>query len=127
MSIAELHTSPNADAIMLELEKYDLVQHALELEAYGVTIVPREKLGVSKRWASKLRNAILSTCEKRNGVTIGNYRTSKATGENPREEFVVPAAGKRRVRGGCLESRSTRAYALAARAERGTRGPYVDY
>jgi ectoine hydroxylase-related dioxygenase (phytanoyl-CoA dioxygenase family) len=81
MSIAELHTSPNADAIMLELEKHDLVQHALELEAYGVTIVPREKLGVSKRWASKLRNAILSTCEKRNGVKIGNYRTSKATGE----------------------------------------------
>ena len=47
MSIAELHTSPNADAIMLELEKYNLVQHALELEAYGVAIAPREKLGVS--------------------------------------------------------------------------------
>ena len=62
MSIAELNTSPNADAIMLELEKYDLVQHALELEAYGVTIVPREKLGVSKRWVSTLRKSILSTC-----------------------------------------------------------------
>ena len=81
MSIAELNTSPNVDAVMLELEKYDLVQHALELEAYGVTIVPREKLGVSKRWASKLRNAILNTCEKRNGVKIGNYRNSKVSGE----------------------------------------------
>jgi hypothetical protein len=126
MSIAELHTSPNADAIMLELEKYDLVQHALELEAYGVTIVPREKLGVSKRWASKLRNAILSTCEKRNGVKIGNYRTSKATGEGlgknswyllqENDVFVEAALNPAAL-----------ALTRWLLSERGTRGPYVDY
>ena len=60
---------------MLELEKYDLIQHALELNAYGVTVIPPEKMGVSQDFVDRLRNAILRTCERRNGIEIGDPET----------------------------------------------------
>ena len=80
MGIADLGTSPHTDAIMLALEEHDLMRHALELDAYGVTIIPREKMGVSDDFVRRLRDAIIRTCEKRNGVSIGDYRTSDAKG-----------------------------------------------
>ncbi len=73
MSIADYGTSPYVDPLMKELEEYDLLRHALELEAYGLTIVPREKIGASEDFAERLRNAILNTCEKRNGVHVDDY------------------------------------------------------
>ena len=80
MDIAELGTCPDTDAIMLALDKYDLIKHALELDAYGVTVIPRAKMGVSDDFVDRLRNAIVRTCEKRNGVEIGDYRSSEAKG-----------------------------------------------
>ena len=45
MDISEYGVSPNADPIVRDLEKYDLLKHAVELEAYGMTVVPPEKMG----------------------------------------------------------------------------------
>ena len=81
MDIAELGTSPDTDAVMLALAKHGLVKHALELDAYGVTVIPRSTMGVSDDFVERLRNAIIRACEKRNGVAIGDYRTSEAKGE----------------------------------------------
>ena len=75
MTIAELGTSPDTDSVMLELEKYDLVQHAAELTAYGVTVVPPEKMGATPDFVERLKNAILSACERRNGIEIGDPET----------------------------------------------------
>ena len=81
MDIAELGTSPDTDAVMLALAKHGLVKHALELDAYGVTVIPRSTMGVSDDFVERLRNGIIRACEKRNGVAIGDYRTSEAKGE----------------------------------------------
>lgn len=106
MGIAEYGTSPNVDPIMQQLEEYDLLVHALELEAYGLTIVPKEKMGVSDDFVERLRNAILDTCEKRNGVKIDDYRTAEpsqeVTGKNSwfllqEDEVFVEAATNPRM------------------------------
>ena len=81
MDIAELGTSPDTDTVMLALAKHGLVKHALELDAYGVTVIPRSTMGVSDDFVERLRNGIIRACEKRNGVAIGDYRTSEAKGE----------------------------------------------
>lgn len=69
-------TSPHVDALIKKLEEYDLYKHIVELEAYGMTVVPPEKIGVSADFAERLRNAILRTCEKRNDVEIGDFRSA---------------------------------------------------
>ena len=51
-----------------------------------MTVVPPEKMGVDDDFVTRLRNAILGACEKRNGIEIGDYRTATL----PQE-----AAGKR--------------------------------
>lgn len=86
MDISEYGISPSVDSLMQQLEEFDLLKHALELEAYGLTIVPKEKMGVSDDFGTRLREAILRTCEKRNGVKIDDYLTAepdpKETGKN---------------------------------------------
>lgn len=76
MTISELATSPDTDAVMSELEKYDLMQYALELTAYGVTVIPPDKMGVDQDFVDRLKNAILRTCERRNGIEIGDPDTN---------------------------------------------------
>ena len=78
MDISEYGVSPNADPIVQNLVKYDLLKHAVELEAYGMTVVPPEKMGVDDGFVERLRNAILRTCEKRHGVKINDH-----TGDAP--------------------------------------------
>lgn len=70
MDIAAQGTQPSLDPLMQDLERYDLLKHALELEAYGLTVIPREKMGVDTSFPNRLREAILRTCEKRNGVSF---------------------------------------------------------
>ena len=62
---------------MLDLEKYQLLQYALEVNAYGVTVIPPEVMGVGDDYVERLRNAILRTCEKRNGLEIGDPSTCR--------------------------------------------------
>ena len=76
MSMADYGAAPNVDPLFKELEEYDLMKHVVELEAYGMTVVPPDKLGVSEDFVTRLRDAILTTCNKRNGMDIGDYRTA---------------------------------------------------
>ena len=72
MDIASFGTLPTVDPLVEELERYDLLKHVIELEAYGLTVVPPEKLGVDGDFVDRLRSAILRTCEQRNNVDIGD-------------------------------------------------------
>lgn len=77
MDISEYGSSPHVDPLIAQLQEYDLFKHVVELEAYGLTIVPKEKMGVDDGFVERLRSAILATCEKRNGLEIGDYRTAE--------------------------------------------------
>jgi hypothetical protein len=79
MDISEYGASPNADPIVADLGRYDLYKHVVELEAYGMTVVPPEKARSHPRFAQRLREAIIRTCEKRNSVTIGDPSTAPAS------------------------------------------------
>jgi hypothetical protein len=80
MNISDYGVSDYVDPLMKELETYDLFRHVVELEAYGMTVVPPGKMQSAPRFAERLRDAILRTCEKRNGVTIGDWRTAAPPG-----------------------------------------------
>ncbi len=84
MKLAEYGVYPDVDNLMAELEQYDLFPHVVELEAYGMTVVPPEKMQSAPGFVDRLRDAILRTCEKRNGVEIGDHRTAT----------LAPEAGK---------------------------------
>ena len=77
MSLADYQVYPDVDNLMAEIKKYDLFEHIVELEAYGLTIVPPEKMQTSEGFVDRLRDAIIRTCEQRNGIDLGDYRTSK--------------------------------------------------
>ena len=76
MSLSSYEAYPDVDNLMAEIDKYDLYEHIVELEAYGMTVVPPEKMQSSAGFVDRLREAILRTCEKRNGCKIGDYRTA---------------------------------------------------
>ena len=81
MSLDQYEVYPDVDDLMGEIRKYDLFEHVVELEAYGLTIVPAEKMRTSEGFAGRLRDAILRACERRNGVAIGDHLTSTIKGE----------------------------------------------
>ena len=77
MSLSQYEAYPDVDNLMAEIDTYDLHEHIVELEAYGMTVVPPERMQASDGFVERLRDAIIRTCEKRNGVTIGDHRTAK--------------------------------------------------
>jgi hypothetical protein len=79
MNIEDYGASPNVDGLMKELETYGLFRHVVELEAYGMTVVPPETMRSAPGFIDRLRDAILRTCDKRNGISIGDYRTASVT------------------------------------------------
>jgi len=79
MNIAGYGTSPNVDCLMADLEAYGLFKHVVELEAYGMTVVPPEILRSSPGFIDRLRGAIITACEKRNDVVIGDPATAPAS------------------------------------------------
>ncbi|MDA1075184.1 MAG: phytanoyl-CoA dioxygenase family protein [Proteobacteria bacterium] len=76
MSLADYQVYPDVDNLMGEIRKYDLFEHIVELQAYGMTVVPPEKMQTSDGFIDRLRAAIIRACEVRNGITIGDYRTA---------------------------------------------------
>lgn len=76
--ISEYGSAPHVDSLMRELAHYGLFEHVAELEAYGMTVVPPEKLGTSPGFIERLRDAILRTCEKRTGVGPLDHRADDA-------------------------------------------------
>lgn len=91
----------HVDPLMEEVDRYGLYKHIVELEAYGLTVVPPETMGVDSDFVDRLRSAILRACEQRNGVEIGDYKTAsipqEAAGRNTwdlleEDEVFVEAA-----------------------------------
>ena len=77
MGLADYDVYPDADSLMRDLQRFELFEHVVELEAYGVTVVPPEKMQASDGFIERLRSAILKVCERRNGIEIGDWRTAK--------------------------------------------------
>lgn len=79
MNISDYGASPNVDPLVQDLERYGLLRNAVELEAYGMTVVPPEMMQSSPGFIERLRDAIIRTCEKRNDVVIGDPATAPAS------------------------------------------------
>ena len=86
MDISEYATSPNVDPLIKDLDRYDLFKHVVELEAYGMTLVPPEKMQSSPGFIDRLREAIVRTYEKRNNVVVGDPAVAPAS--------AAPRSGK---------------------------------
>lgn len=80
MDIASFEASPNADALVRDIARYELADHVVELDAYGFTVIPPEKLQVPDGFIDRLRGALLRTHEQRAGVSLGDYRTAESIG-----------------------------------------------
>ena len=76
MGLADYNVYPDVDNLMAEIKQYDLFEHVVELEAYGITVVPPEKMQSGPGFIDRLRDAIVRTCERRNGIELGDYRTA---------------------------------------------------
>ncbi len=87
MSLASYNAYPDVDNLMADIAKYDLFEHVAELEAYGMTVVPPEKMQHNEGFVERLRDAILRTCEKRNSIEIGDYRTAKVDRNSGRDSW----------------------------------------
>ncbi len=72
MAIADYGASEHVDPLYKDLEAFGLFPHVVELEAYGLTIVPPETMRSAPLFVERLRGAILRACEKRNGVNFGD-------------------------------------------------------
>ena len=55
MDIADYQKAVNIDPVMNEIDNYNLYKHIVELEAYGLTVVPPETLGVNENFINRLR------------------------------------------------------------------------
>jgi hypothetical protein len=87
MQLSEYGANPNVDELMKEIDKYDLHRHIVELEAYGMTVVPPEKMQSSEGFIDRLRDAILRTCGERNNIEIGDPRTAKPPANTQRNSW----------------------------------------
>lgn len=76
MALADYNVYPDLDSLMVGIRQYGLFEHVVELEGYGMTVVPPEKMQSSPGFIERLREAIIAACEKRNGVKLGDYRTA---------------------------------------------------
>ena len=76
MALADYNVYPDVDGLMADVARYDLFEHVVELQAYGMTIVPPEKMCAGEGFVDRLRDAIIRACEHRNDVEIGDYRTA---------------------------------------------------
>lgn len=81
MSLSEHKMYPDVDVLMEQIEEFDLHRHVVELQAYGLTIVPPEKLRLSEEFIVRLRSAIIAACERRNSIQLGDLKTVEALPE----------------------------------------------
>jgi ectoine hydroxylase-related dioxygenase (phytanoyl-CoA dioxygenase family) len=79
MDISEYGTSPNVDPLIKDIQAYGLFKHVVELEAYGMTVVPPEAMRSSEGFIDRLRNAIVGAYEKRTGAVVGDLATAPAS------------------------------------------------
>lgn len=81
MSLSEYNASPDVDVLMTQIEEFDLHRHVVELEAYGITVVPPEKLRLAQGFVERLRSAIIGVSERRNSIELGDYKTADSVPE----------------------------------------------
>ncbi len=81
MSIADRGKSANADELVRQIGALDLAENVVELAAYGFTIIPPEKTGLTPELVGELRDGLIACHERRAGMRIGDYRTYD--GPNP--------------------------------------------
>ena len=81
MSLSEHKMYPDVDVLMEQIEEFDLHRHVVELQAYGLTIVPPEKLRLPEGFVVRLRSAIIAACERRNNIQLGDVKTVEAVPE----------------------------------------------
>ena len=75
MNIESKGTQPFLDPLIKEIKRLDLSENVMELEAYGFTVIPPSKSGISQEWNARLRDAILGTVERRGGVDLSDWET----------------------------------------------------
>ena len=75
MDIASKGTQPFLDPLIQEIKRLDLSEHVMELEAYGLTVIPPSKSGITAEWNARLRDAILRTVERRGGIDLSDWET----------------------------------------------------
>lgn len=76
MDIAALASSPNADPLVQTIIERGLERHIVELDAYGFTVIPPDKLGTPPGFADRLRDALLGAYSRRHNAPIDDYRTA---------------------------------------------------
>jgi len=79
VGLSDYGVYPDVDKLMVEISRFGLLEHIVELQAYGMTIVPPDKMQAGDGFVERLRDAIIRTCEKRNQCELGDYRTAKAS------------------------------------------------
>ena len=77
MGLADYNVYPDMDRLMAEIDRYGLYEHVVELEAYGMTIVPPDKMQSSPGFIERLRDAILRVCAERNNIEFGDPQTTR--------------------------------------------------
>ena len=70
MALNEYQVYPEVDNLMTEIRSFGLFEHIVELEAYGITVVPPDKMQCSPSFIDRLRTAIIKACESRNNVKL---------------------------------------------------------
>lgn len=70
MDILSHGSSPSADPIVETIIDHGLERNIVELDAYGFTVIPPEKLGTPPGFGDRLREAILDVYRRRHNVEI---------------------------------------------------------
>ena len=89
MNIVSLGTSPNVDPLVQTIVEHDLERNIVELDAYGFTVIPPEKLGTPPGFADRLREAILGVYTRRHDVEIDDHRTADLPTPNRRYKQLI--------------------------------------
>ncbi|MAS59737.1 MAG: hypothetical protein CMQ07_01305 [Gammaproteobacteria bacterium] len=75
MDIAGKCLMPHVDPLVEEIKRLDLTENVMELEAYGFTVIPPAKTGISAEWIGRLRDAIIGTVERRGNMDLSDWET----------------------------------------------------
>ena len=89
MDIAGLGRYPNADPLVRTIIEHDLERNIVELDAYGFTVIPPEKLGAPPGFTDRLREAILGVYTRRHDVEIDDHRTADLPVPNRRYKQLI--------------------------------------
>ena len=75
MDIAGKGLQPHVDPLVKEIKRLDLTENVMELEAYGFTVIPPSKTGISPEWIGRLRDAIIGTVERCGDMDLSGWET----------------------------------------------------